>query len=154
METICLTISAGSGPEECAYAAALTLKILQKELKEQKDSDITIRIIETEPSCVKGNIRSALLMLEGKEARFYADSWMGIIQWIWHSAYRPHHKRKNWFVSVKPYIEPEAEKSFSPSDLRQSYWELERGNPIRVYDGETLKLLKRNSSQKGVKQNV
>jgi peptide chain release factor len=30
----------------------------------------------------------------------------------------------------------------SKSDLRHSHWELERGNPIRVYDGETLKPIK------------
>jgi peptide chain release factor len=30
----------------------------------------------------------------------------------------------------------------SRSALRHSHWELERGNPIRVYDGETLKLLR------------
>jgi peptide chain release factor len=27
----------------------------------------------------------------------------------------------------------------SKSALRHSHWELERGNPVRVYDGETLK---------------
>jgi peptide chain release factor len=30
----------------------------------------------------------------------------------------------------------------SRSDLRHSHWELERGNPVRVYDGETMKLIK------------
>ena len=225
MEAIKLIISAGVGPEECAYATALTLKVLQKELEEQKNIDVTIRIIETEPSRVQGNIHSALISLEGKGAQSYADSWTGIIQWIWHSTYRPHHRRKNWFVSVKSYAEPEAEKSFLSSDVRfetarasgpggqyvnktetavravhiltgksavargersqllnkklalarleslflkeqsdkedksrsslwHSHWELERGNPIRVYDGETLKLLKRNSPMQGVQQNV
>jgi peptide chain release factor len=30
----------------------------------------------------------------------------------------------------------------SRSELRHGHWELERGNPVRVYDGETLKLKK------------
>jgi peptide chain release factor len=30
----------------------------------------------------------------------------------------------------------------SRSDLRHSHWELERGNPIRVYDAETMKLIR------------
>jgi len=36
----------------------------------------------------------------------------------------------------------------SRSTLRHSHWELERGNPIRVYDGESMELLKLNSSTK------
>jgi peptide chain release factor len=32
----------------------------------------------------------------------------------------------------------------SRSTLRHSHWELERGNPIRVYDGETMKLIRVN----------
>ena len=211
METIYLNISAGSGPEECAHAAALTLKVLQSEIADRQD--ITLRIIEIEPSREKGNIRSALIALEGKNVQSFVNSWTGIIQWIWYSIYRPHHKRKNWFVSVKPYTDPDRGESFSLSDvrfetarsggpggqyvnktetsvraihiptgkcvvargersqlmnkklaliklaflfqkeesdreeksrseLRHSHWELERGNPIRVYDGKTLKLVK------------
>ena len=225
METIFLNISAGSGPEECAHAAALTLLVLQKEIKDKQD--LTIRIIETEQSRIKGNFRSVLISIEGEKAKSFADSWTGIIQWIWHSTYRPHHKRKNWFVSVKPFSEqepaaearmgrgspPESGELFSLSDvrfetaraggpggqhvnktetafkavhiptgksaiardersqlmnkklalarllfllqkeqtdreaearseLRHSHWELERGNPVRVYDGETLKPVK------------
>ena len=115
METIWLSISAGSGPEECAHAAALTLQVLQIEAE---NSGITMRIIEIEPSQVKGNFRSALIALDGKQVNVFADGWSGVIQWIWKSTYRPHHKRKNWFVSVKPYAEPEVTSCFSPGDVR------------------------------------
>jgi peptide chain release factor len=217
LDTIWLSVSAGNGPEECAHAAALTVQAMLREAQNRADSpvplDIKINVIESEPAYKKGNIRSALLALEGKDAKTLADSWTGIIQWVWQSAYRPHHKRKNWFVQVRPFAEPvpgelfsiadvrfetaraggpggqyvnktetavravhvpsgksaiargersqllnkrlalarlaslfederkEKEKQ-SRSDLRHSHWELERGNPVRVYDGETMKLMK------------
>ena len=217
METIFLSVSAGSGPEECAHAAALTVKVILREIQNKPQSEITANVIESETAHEKGNIRSALIVLEGKEAKRFADSWTGIIQWIWQSTYRPHHKRKNWFVQVRPYHEPSKgtifssgdvrfetarasgpggqyvnktesavravhvpsgkaaiargersqllnkrlaltrlasmftkeqsnKKKKSRSDLRHSHWELERGNPIRVYDGETMKLLRENKN--------
>jgi peptide chain release factor len=192
---------------------------LIRDLRGRPGAGIGVRVIETEPSRIRGNIRSALLALdgEGTEAaeagvKAFADSWTGVIQWVWRSAYRPHHKRKNWFVQVSPYSEPAAGGLFSLADLRfetaraggpggqyvnktetavravhvptgksalargersqllnkrlalarlaslfaeeqaekekqsrsalrHSHWELERGNPLRVYDGETLKLI-------------
>ena len=219
MNTFWLSVSAGNGPEECAYAASLTVKVLIQEIGNFLNRGIKAEVIESESTQVKGNIRSALIALEGNEAEGFAMSWVGIIQWIWKSAYRPHHRRKNWFVSVKPYFTPEHDNDFSLSDvrfetaksggpggqhvnktetavravhiptgkstvargersqlmnkklalarlvsllgeekadkeqqnrseLRHTHWELERGNPVRVYDGETMKLLKRIKNDK------
>ena len=233
METIYLNISAGSGPEECAKMAALTVQVIRQEIQERSELNITVSIIESLLSREKGNIRSALIELKGQGAEEFAASWTGVIQWIWQSTYRPHHKRKNWFVQVFPTKFPAAldvspftfssspfcaQKRFSPddvryetlkaggpggqyvnktesavravhiptgksatasdersqmmnkrlalsrlaaifakeetekhkksrSDLRHSHWELERGNPVRVYDGLTLKLLRKKNGK-------
>jgi peptide chain release factor len=218
LETILLGISSGNGPEECAHAAALTMRLIIEEIENSagRGRTLSVTVVESEPSRIKGNIRSAVLAIDGEDAPAFAASWTGVVQWVWQSPYRPHHKRKNWFVSVKPYTLPEKQAGFSPDDvrfetarssgpggqkvnktetavravhiptgksatarnersqwlnknlsllrlaslfekerqekedharsgLRHTHYELERGNPIRVYDGVTLKVLNRSN---------
>ena len=218
METAWLIISAGSGPEECAYAVALTFERIQKEIESMLN--ITFQTIETEQSHYKkDNFRSVLIALEGEGVQSFVDTWIGTIQWIFQSPYRPHHKRKNWFVSVRQFKEPEPGVLFNiedvcfetakaggpggqhvnktetavravhiptgksatangersqlmnkkmalsrlallfereqsnkidqaKSDRRHSHWELERGNPIRIYNGQTFKLISQKICKK------
>jgi len=114
-QIIRLSISAGTGPEECAFAAGRTL---EKLLDSAKEHNISAEVIETTPTQIKGNIRSALVSLKGKEVLSFANSWTGVIQWIWQSVYRPHHRRKNWFVQITPYDEPAMENVFLEKDVR------------------------------------
>jgi len=210
LEKVLLVISAGNGPEECAHAVALTLKAIQQETLKK---GINSNIVETKPSLVKDNFRSVIVSLEGENIESFINTWLGVVQWIWDSTYRPHHKRKNWFVSVNRYTEPIKNKMFSTTDvrfetarasgpggqyvnktetavraihtpsgksavardersqllnkrvalqrleemfqidelnkesesrskLRHTHWEIERGNPIRIYDASSKKLLK------------
>jgi peptide chain release factor len=214
VESIILSISSGQGPEECARAAALTLEVMLRDINRRAKNGERLRalVVETEVSRVAGNIRSALLLVEGAAALSFASEWTGVIQWVWKSPYRPHHKRKNWFVSVKSWQaakngggisprdvrfetaraggpggqhvnktetavravhvpsgksavcrdersqfmnrkiaflrlealfqkEEERRNAGSRAELRHTHYELERGNPLRVYDGETSRLL-------------
>jgi len=89
LNTIWLSISAGSGPEECAHTASLTVKALLQEIQNLPEKNIKGKVIESDPSQVKGNLRSALIALEGKDTEIFIQSWVGIIQWIWKSETAP-----------------------------------------------------------------
>jgi peptide chain release factor len=67
---------------------------------------------------VKGNIRSALIELQGEDIQDFADSWTGTVQWIWKSGYRPHHHRKNWFVLVRQWRLPKETDPLFEKDVR------------------------------------
>jgi peptide chain release factor len=119
LETLWL-VTSGNGPEECAYAAALTLRCIAQEVDAlaAAGADIAFRLVETEASGVSGNIKSALFALSGADAESFITSWAGTVQWIWQSAYRPHHRRKNWFVAVKAYQPPEDRVALSIDEVR------------------------------------
>ena len=53
----------------------------------------------------------------------WLDEWLGTIQWVFASPFRPHHPRKNWFVAVQRCEVPqelpaEGEIIFRPAVLR------------------------------------
>jgi len=92
LDAIYLLISAGTGPEECAWAASQTLKKITQESDtfKQQGKGLNVSVIEIRESRVPGNIRSALLEITGGNANDFAISWTGTIQWVWQSVYRPH----------------------------------------------------------------
>ena len=77
---------------------------------------INCTVAEAVPSAVNGNYHSLLLLLEGAQAAQLAEKWTGTVQCIWRSAYRPNHRRKNWYVGVKSFA-PFSKEDFKLSDI-------------------------------------
>jgi len=102
-----LQISSGQGPVECENAVGLLFASLQKEYPD-------IELVFANPSKEKGCYKS--IMLSSVRDLSKLD---GTVQWICESPFRPHHKRKNWFVdvSVIPEVE-ELVQDISDNDIR------------------------------------
>ena len=102
-----LQISSGQGPVECGNAVGLLFASLQKEYPD-------IELVFANPSKEKGCYKS--IMFSSVRDLSKLD---GTVQWICESPFRPHHKRKNWFVdvSVIPEVE-ELVQDISDNDIR------------------------------------
>lgn len=88
-------ISSGQGPAECELAVGLFVKELQK-----KYSDI--EIIKYTNGGQENCYSSVVLKTETD-----ISECEGTIEWICPSPFRPHHKRKNWYINVKVLSEAE-----------------------------------------------
>jgi peptide chain release factor len=109
-----LLLSAGRGPQECAWAVTELLRRLEGEATQL---GVTVRRLQTVPGAVRGTHRSVLLTLSGSEVRRFARSWSGTLCWQAPSPYRPAVGRKNWYV-VAELHDPDAEPTaFSPDDV-------------------------------------
>lgn len=104
--TIWLQVSAGRGPAECEWVVGQLVPRLSEELVAQ---GLSVEEIARTSGEHGGDARSILLRVSGPEASAPVKSWLGTIQWIGTSPYRPHHGRKNWFVSVAAFEEPAAD---------------------------------------------
>lgn len=82
-----IQISSGQGPKECERACYLYYQELLKEFPSLEVIDMH----EEKDQCMK----SAIFYTE--EDLSYLE---GSVQWICQSPFRPHHKRKNWFIDV------------------------------------------------------
>lgn len=96
-EKIRVRITAGRGPAECALAAR---KLLERLSKAAARRGVKVEILETAPGRKPETYESVLLSLSGKKATAFIRPWIGTIRWICDSPYRPHHRRKNWYVGV------------------------------------------------------
>ena len=103
-----MQISAGQGPAECEFAVGLLVEELKKEYA---GSTILSATKGREKGCF-----SSVVFDCGEDA----EGWEGTVAWICQSPFRPHHKRKNWYVQVS--ILPEAEDIDESGEYRVEYF--------------------------------
>lgn len=104
-------LSSGTGPVECERAVALLLDALTQEL----DGDVDV--IRRTPSRWHDDDYTSVLF----ETSHNLMPLTGTVQWTCESPYRPHHKRKNWFVDVA--VIPDVEDiTLDSDDIRIDYF--------------------------------
>ena len=113
-----LQITSGKGPDECAYFVG---KLAQIILKEANKLQLKASIIDSVVGEKNDTYLSILISLQSKEDNIiknFINSWQGTIKWSCASPFRPHHKRKNWFIGVKiltPFI---SNKNINLEDIK------------------------------------
>jgi peptide chain release factor len=106
-------ITAGQGPDECAWVVARLVEYLEKATAK---AGLQLKRLQTEEGTKAGILNSALLSLEGPKAENWIRAWEGTIQWTGQSPFRPEHKRKNWFVGVEIFA-PIEKTTLKETDL-------------------------------------
>ncbi len=109
-----LQVTSGRGPAECCWVVT---RVVRAVLEEAESQHLNARTIEAIPGEKPNTHKSALLALEGEKGADFIRQWRGTIQWIGRSPFRPHHKRKNWFVGVDSLNPPEPHL-WSETDIR------------------------------------
>lgn len=84
-----IQISSDQGPQECQLAVGKLFEALQKEFPD-------IRMVSETAGRGKGCYDSIRFFTEDPAA----GALEGSVLWVCQSPFRPHHKRKNWFVDV------------------------------------------------------
>lgn len=93
MSEILLHLSSGHGPEECRWVVGQLAHIFAKEA-----AKAGVRCEPMEPA--SGNPASLMLRVSGEGADRFAGEREGTVLWVGASPFRPHHRRRNWFVGV------------------------------------------------------
>lgn len=109
-----MQISAGRGPLECSWAVWKVFLILNKAAQ---TNGLSMTIVDQESDREKETYKSMVVSVEGDNVASFCSEWTGTIMWTAQSPFRPEHKRKNWFLSIKtiPLLQ---EESFSIKDVK------------------------------------
>lgn len=89
-----IQITSGKGPVECEFFVQETFNLMKKEMEILKLDYKVVEMIEGEVSGFQS------ITFEVEENPEFLNSWIGSIQFIGKSKFRPHHQRKNWFIGV------------------------------------------------------
>jgi peptide chain release factor len=106
-------ISSGRGPVECCWVVARLAKVIMNEAEKQ---GVKAEIIEAIPGEDCQTFKSVLISMNGVDCSVIKP-WIGTVQWVGKSHFRPQHKRKNWYVGVELYMPPEQPK-WSDNELK------------------------------------
>lgn len=110
-----LQLTAGRGPAECQWVVAQLLRALTREAEA---AGVAVELLEAVAGEQAGTLRSALLSVSGADGALLelVGQWVGSVQWVGRSPFRPHHKRQNWFVGVERFDVPQT-PAWSERDL-------------------------------------
>ncbi|MGW5669013.1 peptide chain release factor H [Micromonospora sp. NPDC003776] len=97
--TVHLLLSAGRGPQECAWALARLLDRLEADAARH---GLTVHRTQRTPGDRPRTYRSVLVRITGPDAATFAAGWTGTLCWQAPSPYRPTTGRKNWYVVARP----------------------------------------------------
>ncbi|QES87939.1 peptide chain release factor H [Rhizosphaericola mali] len=114
MENLIIHISSGQGPEECCRTVFHVKNRLEIYLKNLKLEVQTIGLFK---SVEKNSFHSTTISIKGMDLENILKEWVGTIQWIAASPFRPKHKRKNWFISISKF-KPITIKNWNEKDFK------------------------------------
>lgn len=107
MQKTLIQISAGQGPDECCLAVAKAYHAMRIDAARH---GVVLHELELCAGEREQGFRSVLLQMEVEggqdksKVQDFLHRWCGTCQWICASLYRPQHKRKNWFFSVRLFM--------------------------------------------------
>jgi peptide chain release factor len=110
MSEIILHLTSGQGPEECRWVVGQLARAFQAE-----GTRAGISCVPMEP--VEGNPATVLLRVSGEGAEAFVQARSGTILWIGSSPFRPHHRRRNWFVGVSHLLPVEEMEGLRDEDI-------------------------------------
>jgi peptide chain release factor len=108
-----LLLSAGRGPQECAWALAQLLPRLEADAARQRLATERVQVV---PGDRPDGYRSALLRITGPDVEAFAASWTGTLCWQAASPYRAT-SRKNWYVIAHPCRVDNPRTPFTEDDV-------------------------------------
>ncbi|MGV9380456.1 peptide chain release factor H [Nonomuraea sp. NPDC003707] len=109
-----LLLSAGRGPQECAWALAQLLHRMEADATRQ---GLETHRAQTVPGDRPGTYRSVLVRIAGDGAEAFAASWTGTLCWQAPSPYRARSGRKNWYVIAEPCQVDAPRTTFAEADV-------------------------------------
>jgi len=119
--TYWLQITAGRGPAECAWTVT---RVLREIIDDAEKRGVKTEVLKTMPGPFAGTLSSALISVNGGRSRDLMANWLGTVQWIATSPFRPSYKRRNWFVGIEAIAVPEVpawhEREISFETMRAS----------------------------------